>query len=101
MSYGRVYVWTPNPNSAYDGCVTVTVVPLVRLDTHEEGSARLWGRHVRVRNGGGGNELELATGAARPGPNRGAQPNPEGGFPFEPGGRDGRPDKGAHARPAL
>src|SRR5260370_4483156 len=99
MSYGRVYVWTPNPKRAYDGCVTVTVVPLVRLDRHEKGSARLWGRHVRVRNGGGVNELGLATGAVRPVPIGDAQPNAEGDFLFEPGRGGGRIDKVVLAEP--
>src|ERR1700737_2523604 len=97
MNDGRVYIWTLNPTSAFDGCVTVTVMPLLRLDPHEEGKGYLWGHHVCVRNGGGLHELGLATGAIRPVPIGDAQPNAEGDFLFEPGRGGGRIDKVALA----
>jgi hypothetical protein len=90
---GRIYAWTPDTTSALDGRVTATVVPLLRLNTDGEGSGRLWGRHVRVRNGGAVNEPDLARGAVRGVPIGDAQPNAEGDFLFEPGRGGGRIDK--------
>src|ERR1700736_4284363 len=104
MAYGRVYVWIPDPRSTLGGHVTVSSVPLPRLDTSIEGRSRLWGRHVRVRNGG---EIS-APFASKPGsrivPISDALPNVDGDFIFEPGRGGGRIDKvnwdGASAAPA-
>jgi hypothetical protein len=56
MRCGRVYVWTADPGRPLGGRVAATIVPLLRLDTRGEGGGRLWGRYVRVRNGGFLNE---------------------------------------------
>jgi hypothetical protein len=93
MRMGRIYAWTPDTTSALNGRVTATVVPLLRLDTDGAGSSRLWGRHVRVRNGGAVNEPDPARGAVRGVPIGDAQPNAEGDFLFEPGRGGGRIDK--------
>lgn len=93
MKRGRVYVWTPDPTRALGGHVTATVVPLLHLETHGEGSGRLWGRYVRVRNGGAVNEPGPFTGMPRAVPIGDAQPNAEGDFLFEPGRGGGRIDK--------
>jgi len=96
---GRIYTWTLDPGSTFGGCVTVTIAPLLRLDTQGEGRGRLWGRYVRVRNGGAVNELDPATGAVRSVPIGDAQPNAEGNFLFEPGRGGGRMDKVVLAKP--
>src|SRR6267378_2200414 len=92
MHNGNVYVWIPDPRSALGGHVSVRSVSLPRLDTCGEGRGRLWGRHVRVRNGGEINEL-AAEGRTRIVPIGGAVPNEEGDFLFEPGRGGGRIDK--------
>ncbi len=89
---GRVYVWTPERTRPLGGCVTSSTVPLLRLDTNGEGKDRLWGRYVRVRNGGTVNEPDV-TGEVRVVPMGDAQPNEEGNFLFEPGRGGGRLDK--------
>lgn len=99
MSCGRVYIWTPDPSNSLGGRVTATIVPLLRLDMNGEGSGRLWGRYVRVRNGGAVNELDSITGKVRAVPIGDAQPNAEGEFLFEPGRGGGRMDKVAVAEP--
>jgi hypothetical protein len=90
MHHGNVYVWSPNPRSALGGHVAVRRVPLPRLDTCSSG--RLWGQHVRVRNGGEINEpaTESGTRIVAIGD---AVPNAEGDFLFAPGRGGGRIDK--------
>ncbi len=96
---GRVYLWGPDPGSAIGGRVTAAVVPLLRLDTSGEGSGRLWGCYVRVRNGGAVNESDGVTGAVRAVAIGDARPNAEGDFLFEPGRGGGRIDKVVIADP--
>ena len=98
---GRVYVWTADPSHLLGGRVTARVVPLLRLDTDGEGSGRLWGRFVRVRNGGAVNEPDWATGSIRGFPIGDAQPNAEGDFLFEQVRGGGRMDKVVLAAPDL
>lgn len=81
--------------------MTPTVVPLLRLDTEGEGSGRLWGRHVRVRNGGAINEPDPTTNGLRVGPIADAQPNAEGDFLFAQGRGGGRMDKVVLADPEF
>jgi len=104
VTYGRVYLWIPDPRSTLGGHVTVSSVPLSRLDTWVEGRTRLWGRHVRVRNGG---EINAPLGSKRGSrivAISDALPNADGDFIFEPGRGGGRIDKvnwdGAPACPA-
>ena len=66
--------------------MTATVEPLLRIDTNGAGTVRLWGRFVRVRNGGAVSEPDLATGSVRTVPIGDAQPNAEGDYVFEPPG---------------
>lgn len=84
MNYGRVYIWTSDPTSALGGRVTAAIVPLPRLDQEGEGRGRLWGRHVRVRNGGAVSVLSLDTGAIYPSAIGDAQLDEERNFLFEP-----------------
>ena len=104
MAYGRVYVWIPDPRSTLGGHVTVSSVPLPRLDTSIKGRGRLWGRHVRVRNGGEINAPLASKSGSRIVPISDALPNADGDFIFEPGRGGGRIDKvnrdGASAFPA-
>jgi hypothetical protein len=103
MTYGRVYLWIPDPRSTLDGHVTVSSVPLPRLDPWVEGRSRLWGRHVRVRNGGEINAPLASKRGSRIVPISDALPNADGDFIFEPGRGGGRIDKvnwdGASASP--
>jgi hypothetical protein len=99
MPHGRVYVWIPDPASMLGGRVTASIVPLLRLDTEGEGSGRLWGMHVLVRNVGEVNEPDPANGGVRAVPIGDARPNAEGDFLFEPGRGGGRMDKVALSRP--
>ena len=94
---GRIYVWTPDPSGTLHGHLTATVVPLPRLDTDGGGRGHLWGRHVRVRNGGAVREFDSATGAVQAIPIGDARPNAAGDFLFEPGRGGGRMDKLAPA----
>jgi hypothetical protein len=104
MPSGNVYIWILNSRSALGGYVTVNSVPLPHLDTHGEGRGHLWGRHVRVRNGGEINEPVRASCGTRTVPIGDAVPNAEGDFLFEPGRGGGRIDKvnwaGSSASPA-
>jgi hypothetical protein len=105
MPSGNVYLWILDSRSALGGYVTVSSVPLPRLDTHGEGRGRLWGLHVRVRNGGEINEPVPASSGTRTVPIGDAVPNAEGDFIFEPGRGGGRIDKvnwvGSSASPAV
>ena len=93
MNCGRVYLWIPDPQSTLGGYVTVSRLPLPRLDSRVEGRSRLWGQHVRVRNAGEMNApLALKTGS-RIVPIGDALPNADGDFIFEPGRGGGRMDK--------
>jgi hypothetical protein len=104
MTYGRVYLWIPDPRNTLGGHVAVSRVPLPRLDTWVEGRSRLWGRHVRVRNGGEINAPLVSNTGSRIVPISDALPNADGDFIFEPGRGGGRIDKvnwdGASASPA-
>jgi hypothetical protein len=94
MSQGRVYTWMPDASNTLGGRVTVSEVGLPRLDTTGEGRGRLWGRHVRARNGGEINELGPGDGVRNiVVPIGDAAPNDEGNFFFEPGRGGGRLDK--------
>ena len=86
-------MWTPDPTSALDGRVSAVGLPLLRLDTDGDGSGRLCGRHVCVRNGGAVDKLDSATGTIRGVPIGDAQPDAAGDFLFEPGRGGGRIDK--------
>src|SRR6202048_3264712 len=101
---GNVYLWIPDPRSTLGGHVTVRSVLLPRLDTWNEGRGRLWGQHVRVRNGGEINEPVPAEERTRIVSIGDAAPNAEGDFLFEQGRGGGRIDKvnwdGASASPA-
>lgn len=103
-TYGRVYLWIPDSRSTLGGHVTVSSVPLPRLDTPVEVRSRLWGRHVRVRNGGEINAPLGSKSGSRIVPISDALPNADGNFIFEPGRGGGRIDKvngdGASAPPA-
>ncbi len=101
MRCGRLYTWTADTSRILGGHVSLTAVPLLRLDTHGEGSGRLWGRYVRVRNGGFINEPEPATGRPAPVPIGDAEPNADGDFFFEAERGGGRMDKVAVAKPAY
>lgn len=93
MKRGRVYLWTPQPGASYGGRVTAAVVPLERLDDEGEGRGRLWGRHVRVRNGAVTNEPDPVTGRPCAVALSYASPDAAGDFLFEPGEGGGRIDK--------
>jgi hypothetical protein len=80
--------------------VAATLVPLPRLETQGEGSGRLWGLHVRVRNGGAVNQPDPVTGGVRAVPIGDARPNAAGDFVFDPGWGGGRLDKVVLAEPA-
>src|ERR1700680_2063195 len=102
ISHGRVYRWIPDAANRLGGRVTAGTAPLPRLDTTGEGRGRLWGRHVRVKNGGEINEP--SNGRVRIVPIGDARPNAAGDFFFEPGRGGGRIDKvvclGASSLPA-
>jgi len=104
MPRGSVYLWIPSARDTLGGRVIAGKVPLLRLDTFGKGSARLWGQHVRVRNGGEINEPLSAGGGSRIVPIGDALPNVDGDFMFEPGRGGGRIDKvnwnGASVSPA-
>src|SRR5258708_26612989 len=101
MSDGRIYTWALNPDNLFDGCVTVSIAPLPRLDAPREGKERLWGRYVRVRNGGSVTVLDPATGTVQSVAIGNAQPNAEGNFLFEPGQGGGRMDNVVLAEPGF
>ncbi len=99
MRRGRVYTWIPDSARGQGGHVTQAIMPLLRLDTEGEGNGRLWGRYVRVRNGGALNEPDPVTGNIRAVPIGEAQMNPDEEFLFEPGRGGGRMDKVALSEP--
>ena len=101
MSDGRIYTWALNPDNPFNGCVTMSIAPLPRLDAPREGKERLWGRYVRVRNGGGVTVLDPATGTVQSVAIGNAQPNAEGNFLFEPGQGGGRMDSVVLAEPGF
>jgi hypothetical protein len=101
MSFGRVYLWTPDPKKILGRSVSSDIMPLLHLDKEGEGNQRLWGRYVRVRNAGKINEPDPRTGRARAVPIGDAQPNAEGDFLFEPGRGGGRMDKIELAEPGF
>jgi hypothetical protein len=84
MTCGSVYLWIPDPRSTLGGHVTVSRVPLPRLDSWVEGRSRLWGQHVRVRNAGEMNAPLASKTGSRIVPIGNALPNPDGDFIFEP-----------------
>jgi fungalysin metallopeptidase (M36) len=104
MPRGNVYLWTPDSRSTLGGHLAVSSVPLPRLEACGDGCSRLWGRHVRVRNGGEINEPLPSGNGSRIVPIGDARPNIDGDFIFEPGRGGGRIDKvnwdGASASPA-
>src|SRR5215467_14322388 len=90
---GRVYVWIHDPLTFAGGRVSTSVESLPNLDQEGEGNGRLWGRHVRVRNAGEINELELGNGGVRAVPIGDARPDAGGDFLFEPSLGGARLDK--------
>jgi hypothetical protein len=92
MTTGNVYVWIPDPRNTLGGHVAIRRVSLPRLEPTGETPVRLWGRHVRVRNGGAINVPDVA-GGTRVVPLGSAVPNAEGDFIFDPGRGGGRIDK--------
>lgn len=90
---GRVFVWTHDPQTFTGGRVSPSIEFLPRLDQEGEGRGRLWGRHVRVRNGGEINEPESTNGGVRAVPIGDALPDKEGDFLFEPSRGGGRVDR--------
>ncbi len=101
MSDGRIYTWALHPDNPFEGHVTVSMAPLPRLDAQGEGKGRLWGRYVRVRNGGSVTVLDPATGTAQSVALGNAQPNAEGNFLFEPGRGGGCMDNIVLAEPGF
>lgn len=99
MNYGRVYIWFQDSSNQDSGHIRKEIVPLLRLDTEGEGKGRLWGRYVRVRNGGEVNEPDLTTGRVQAVSIGEAMPNSRGDFLFEPGRGGGRMDKVTLAEP--
>src|SRR5438132_13698545 len=93
MPYGNVYLWIPHRWNALRGRVIAGRVPLPGLDTSGEGSGRLWGRHVRVRNGGEINEPLASKSGSCIVPIGDALPHADGDFIFDPGRGGGRIDK--------
>lgn len=98
MSLGRVYVWTSDSVGKPGGCVTKSIVPLLRLDDDGEGRNRLWGRYVRVRNGGAINVLDPATGMIQGHAIGDAQPDEDNNYLFEPERGGGRVDNVAYVK---
>src|SRR6202023_2283073 len=98
MPRGNVYLWIPDPRSSLGGHVTVRSVPLPRLDPWNEGRGRLWGQHVRVRNGGEIKEPVPAGERTRMVSIGDAAPNAEGDFLFEQGREGGGMEKVNWAR---
>src|SRR5262245_20990856 len=101
MNRGNVYVWIPDPGNPLGGRVVRELVPLLRLETDGEGNGRLWGRFVRVRNGGEIHEPDPATGGFRAVPVGDARPNARGDFVFKTRRGGGRLDKVALAEPLF
>ena len=99
MNCGRVYIWHPDPQHPLHGRVSKEITPLPNLDTEGEGSGRLWGCHVRVRNAGWVNKADPVTGKAHAVPLGDAPPDAQGDFIYEPGRGGGRMDKVALADP--
>jgi hypothetical protein len=93
MARGNVYLWIPNRRDALRGRVIASRMSLPRLDTSGEGCGRLWGPHIRVRNGGEVNEPLASGSETRIVPIGDALPNVDGDFIFEPGRGGGRIDK--------
>ncbi|HKW39756.1 MAG TPA: M36 family metallopeptidase [Gemmatimonadales bacterium] len=93
MNQGRVYLWTPEPSGTAGGYVTLSAVPLARLENGDPRDVRLKGRFVVVRNGGAVNEADPLTGGVRATALGDAEPNADGDFLFEPGKGGGRLDK--------
>src|SRR5207302_2732756 len=90
---GRVHVWIRDSDTFRGGRVSTSIESLLRLDSEGEGSGRLWGRHIRVRNGGEINEPKPANGGFRSVPIGAALPDAEGNFLFAPSLGGGRVDK--------
>ncbi|MBI3467496.1 MAG: M36 family metallopeptidase [Planctomycetes bacterium] len=101
MRRGRVYVWMPDPDRPLGGHIGASVVPLPRLETTGEGSGRLQGEYVVVRNGGAVYEPDPMSSGARAVPLGDARPDPEGDFLFEPGRGGGRMDKVGLSEPEF
>ena len=99
MNRGRVLVWTPDASRPTGARASLEVVPLLRLDQAGEEGARLWGRYVRVRNGGAYHVGDSATGKPRPTPIGDARPNAEGDFLFDPERGGARIDKAVFPNP--
>lgn len=90
---GKLYLWIPNRRDTFRGRVIAASMPLQRLDTCAEGRGRLWGKFVRVRNGGEINEPLPSGNGSCIVPIGDAVPNVDGNFIFEPGRGGGRIDK--------
>lgn len=90
---GRVYLWIQDPEALKGGRVSMSIEPLLRLDGEGIGTGRLWGRYVRVRNGGEVNEPTTENGGVRSVPIGNARPDAAGNFLFVPRRGGGRIDK--------
>jgi hypothetical protein len=101
MSHGRVYLWTPDVQNDSGGTLRATIVPLPNLDENGEGKGHLWGRFVRVKNGGAINEPDELTGDVKVVQIGNAAPDEEGNFIFEQGHGGGRLDKVLLADPEV
>lgn len=84
MPLGRVYEWIPNRSLELGGTAVVSDVELQRLDEGDAGAARLWGKHVRVRNAGMMSEPGDEPGSVVPVALGDATPDEKGDFRFEP-----------------
>lgn len=93
MKYGRVYVWVPDAARLVGGYISMSIVPLPRLDAYIGASETLQGRYVEVHNAGAIYEADATTGEIRVVAIGDAQPNRDGHFLFDPGRGGGRMDK--------
>ncbi len=98
MGHGRIYVWTPDCRELLGGRIEKAVLPLPGITSDAEGTPRLSGRFVCVRNGGWVNVPD-SNGGHRATPIGDAQPDEHGNFLFEPGRGGGRIDKVTLAEP--
>jgi hypothetical protein len=92
-SRGRVYLWIPDAQRELGGRVVLAAVRLPRLDSAGPGAAKLWGRHVRVRNAAVIAVPGEAPGSAVSAAVGDAQPDARGDFLFQPRRGGARLDK--------
>src|ERR1700682_1939310 len=85
LTCGRVYLWIPDPRSSLGGRVTVSSLPLPRLDSWVDGCSRMWEQHVRGRNAGEVNAPLASQTVSTIEPIGDTLPNADGDFIFVPG----------------